>query len=170
MIEKIYVEGGEYLGEVSGSLPCGRGSLRLDDGRVFAGEIDYVLQRGQGEWRYPDGSTLVGGFTLCAESPLWQYRAADGEVSRGFLCRFVSEADSGSLDAEADEVCRSLVDALSIRGRSIEFNARALVVDRLVRDGGCAEAAADALCRECESEVTVPCAMRWMAEEKIRAF
>ncbi len=136
MAEKIMLDEGEYIGEVSADgLPLGRGSLRFFDGRVFSGEIDYAAQRGHGVWRYPDGSCLRGGFSICSDAPFWSYTSADGETYSGAVSRFVSEGDALRRDDEADALCTELVRLLYARGQTIEFNARALIVDFALRHG-----------------------------------
>ncbi len=129
MAEKLYLDEGEYLGETADGLPHGRGSLRFADGRVFSGEIDYAAQRGSGTWRYPDGSVLRGGFTVCPEAPGWAYTTVGGVTLRGVVGRFVSEPAERRRDAEADELCGEIAALLATRGQSIEYNARALLVD-----------------------------------------
>lgn len=136
MAEKIMLDEGEYIGEVSADgVPLGRGSLRFFDGRVFSGEINYTAQRGRGVWRYPDGSSLRCGFSICAEAPFWSYTSADGEKYNGAVCRFVSEGGVLARDSEADALCAELVQLLRERGQDIEFNARALTVDFALRHG-----------------------------------
>ncbi|MBQ9080703.1 MAG: hypothetical protein IJY27_06495 [Clostridia bacterium] len=136
MIARMDIDGAVYIGEVGeDGLPRGKGSLTFSDGRAFSGKLDYAAQRGSGVWRYPDGSTFRGGFSLCRETPVWLYTDADGCQTRGMVYRFVSEAD-GEIDREADELCARLCKALRERGLTIEFNARALAVDALLRRGG----------------------------------
>ena len=145
MAEKIMLDEGEYIGETAGGVPCGRGTMSFFDGRVFSGELDYVAQRGSGVWRYPDGSALRGGFSICPQTPFWVYTFADGRTLRGGVSRFVSEGESEVKDAEADRLCAELVVLLRARGQSIEFNARALLVDHLLRRGLDAAAGAEML-------------------------
>ncbi len=156
MAEKIMLDEGEYIGDVSADgLPLGRGSLRFFDGRVFSGEIDYAAQRGHGVWRYPDGSCLRGGFSICAAAPFWSFTFCDGRNLCGAASRFVSEGGGAAKDTEADGVCALLVSMLRVRGQSIEFNARALLVDIVLRGGIDAASAAYKLSRD-EKFITVP--------------
>lgn len=163
MAEKIMLDEGEYIGEVSADgLPLGRGSLRFFDGRVFTGEIDYAAQRGHGVWRYPDGSTLRGGFSICPDAPFWSFTSSDGRGRTGSVSRFVSEGGSATRDTEADEVCAYLVAMLAASGQSIEFNARAVLVDAVLRGGIDACEATYKLCR-CGEFITLPDAMGILA-------
>jgi len=156
MADKIMLDEGEYIGEMSADgMPLGRGSLRFFDGRVFSGEIDYAAQRGRGVWRYLDGSSLRGGFSICPEAPFWSYTSADGERHNGVVCRFVSEGGAPARDVEADAACAEIVSMLRARGQSIEFNARAILVDAIVRGGIDAESAAYKLSRDGKF-ITVP--------------
>lgn len=158
MAEKIMLDEGEYIGEVAADgAPLGRGSLRFFDGRVFSGEIDYIAQRGQGTWRYPDGSSLRGGFSICADAPFWRFTRSDGESLTGAVCRFVSEGGAELADGEADRVCAELVRELRARGQSIEFNARALLVDAVLRGGADVGDAVDRL--PSAELITVPLVM-----------
>lgn len=159
MADKIMLDEGEYIGEVSADgMPLGRGSLRFFDGRVFSGEIDYAAQRGHGVWRYPDGSSLRGGFSICPEAPFWSYTSADGERHNGVVCRFVSEGGALVHDVEADAACAAIVSMLRARGQGIEFNARAILVDTIVRGGVDDATVADKLSCD-EKLITVPFVM-----------
>lgn len=156
MADKIMLDEGEYIGEVSADgVPLGRGSLRFFDGRIFSGEIDYAAQRGRGVWRYPDGSSLRGGFSICPEAPFWSYTSADGERRSGAVRRFVTEGGALVHDVEADAACAEIVSMLRARGQSIEFNARAILVDAIVCGGVDVGALSDKFSCD-EKLITVP--------------
>ena len=156
MIDKVIFEDAEYVGEVDEyGMPCGRGSFKFSDGRAFTGELDSVLQRGRGVWRYPDGSCLRGGFTLCREAPAWVYTDSHGNTVSGIAYRFVSEAGEFE-DAEVDAVCLELCEALRSRGAAVEFNARALLIDAIIREGRSVDAIVTALIQNNTDFITVP--------------
>lgn len=156
MIDKVTFENAEYVGQVDEyGMPSGRGSLRFSDGRVFTGELDSAAQRGRGIWRYPDGSCLRGGFTLCRDMPTWVYTDREGNTVSGIAYRFVSEVGEFN-DAEADEVCITLCKLLSERGLDIEFNARALLIDSIMRNDRSVEDIVTALHSADGEFITVP--------------
>lgn len=156
MIDKLIFDNAEYVGEVDEyGMPCGRGNLRFSDGRVFTGELNSVTQRGRGVWRYADGSCLRGGFTLCRETPAWVYTDSLGNTVSGIAYRFVSEVGEYE-DAEADGVCMQLCALLRERGADIEFNARALLIDAIIRGGGRVNEKAAVLLAGNTSFITVP--------------
>ena len=156
MIDKVIYEDAEYIGEVDEyGTPCGRGTLRFYDGRVYTGELDGEAQRGRGVWRYPDGSYLRGGFTLCRDTPTWVYTDGAGNTVSGIARRFVSEVGRWH-DAEANLVAIRLLRPLNRHGVGIEFNARALLVDAIIRkDKNIEEVAAALLAKEVDF-ITVP--------------
>lgn len=156
MIDRVIFEEAEYIGEVDEfGMPCGRGTLKFYDGRVYTGELDGEAQRGRGLWRYPDGSCLRGGFTLCRDTPAWVYTDGAGNTVSGIACHFVSEAD-GWHDAEADLVAIQLLRPLNHLGVGIEFNARALIVDAIMRKGKKVDEVSDALLAKGVDFITVP--------------
>ena len=143
---RIILDGAVFTGELRGDMPCGRGTMRFDDGTTFSGVVDYASQRGSGVWRYADGSELRGGFTVCPDAPAWCFTAADGTVTRGIVCYFVAEtemsvdsADTASRTPDSDEltqrICAELVSELGRNGIGIEYNARTILVDFLRRSG-----------------------------------
>lgn len=156
MIDKIVFENAEYVGEVDEyGMPRGRGSMKFSDGRVFTGELDSVSQRGRGMWRYPDGSCLRGGFTLCRDTPAWVYTDSCGKTVSGIAYRFVSEVGEFD-DAEADAVCLALCKMLRERGAEIEFNARALLTDVIIRRKLCVDEIVKRLLAADTDFITVP--------------
>lgn len=156
MIDVLIIDNAKYTGEVGNDgLPDGRGCLSFADGRVFSGEIHYSIQRGSGVWRYPDGSSLYGGFTLCRDMPAWKYCDAQGRITYGAVYRTVSENGEND-DLAADEACLMLCTKLRALGMSVEFNARALLVDAIMRDALTVDEAVMKLQINNERFVTVP--------------
>ena len=156
MIDRVIFEDAEYIGEVDEfGTPRGRGTLKFHDGRVYTGELDGEAQRGRGVWRYPDGSFLRGGFTLCRDTPTWVYTDSSGKTISGIAHRFVSEV-GGWHDAEADLVAIRLLRLLDHSGVGIEFNARALLVDAVMREDKKVEEISDALLAQGVDFITVP--------------
>ena len=156
MIDKVIFEDAEYVGEVNEcGTPCGRGTLKFYDGRVYTGELYGQDQRGRGVWRYPDGSCLRGGFTLCRDTPEWVYTDGEGNTVSGIAHRFVSEVGRWQ-DAEADLVAARLIRPLNLCGTGIEFNARALLVDAIIRKDKSVEQVSAALLDMGVDFITVP--------------
>lgn len=127
-----------YTGEYDRSgNPHGRGTIILSGGVRYSGEIDYAEQRGRGIFRYPDGSRLECGFTIVREMPAWRFTDAEGSVISGFVSRF--PADDREIEAgrfnDADTVCGHITRAAAALGLTVEYNARTILADALLRRG-----------------------------------
>lgn len=135
---------GVWLGETDArGVPMGRGTLTFPDGTRFSGWADGNAARGEGVWVYPDGSRLRGGFTLCREAPVFVFTDPAGRSVTRVLRYFVSDPEAPAVSpAErersraADRVCAVI--AALIReypGTALEFNARAILIDRFLSGG-----------------------------------
>lgn len=71
-MDQLYIQGGTYSGEVSNSLPNGRGTLRLETGNDAGVVSGYFMDgelNGQATYRYKNGDTF--------ERQFWKLRCYD---------------------------------------------------------------------------------------------
>ena len=58
----IYVDGGQYIGELKDGKPNGQGTVTLNDVEQYVGEWKDGKRNGQGTYNFANGNKYVGEF------------------------------------------------------------------------------------------------------------
>ena len=75
--------GGEYYGEISNSVPHGKGSLTLPDGTRYEGDWKEGKPHGRGSVIYPSGGVYQGEIKEGKRDGYGKYFGIDGKIAEG---------------------------------------------------------------------------------------